>query len=65
MCYTSDTPVAVEYMSPSVTPWRWPRSEKMMSRNPAIRMFEFDTATYAMTDVKQYYLVLEEANNKG
>ena len=58
----SDTTVAAIFVSPSVTPWRWPGSEFTSSRNPAMRVFDFDPQQLHLTDVKQYYLELPKAN---
>lgn len=55
-------PVGTIFISPSVTPWRWYGSNYSAPRNPALRRFDFDPQSLQLTDIKQFYLKLPDAN---
>ncbi|XP_059473805.1 acid sphingomyelinase-like phosphodiesterase 3a [Neocloeon triangulifer] len=54
-------PVNWLMVAPSVTPWRPPSD----SGNPGLRLFKYDTDSGQILDYTQFYLELEEANQKG
>ena len=55
-----DEPVSAMFISPSVTPWRVPKSDgsKTPPHNPAIRKYVIDASTFEVTDYEQYSLDL-------
>ncbi len=60
--WSSGTAVATLFACPSVTPWRYPGSDMAFPRNPAMRKVEYDPQNLHLTDIKQFYLNLPEAN---
>ncbi|KAG4079828.1 hypothetical protein HA402_014959 [Bradysia odoriphaga] len=54
-------PVSWIMIAPSVTP----RKTNVLSNNPAMRLYKFDTDTGQVLDYTQYYLDLDSANTLG
>lgn len=64
--YNNETAVASILIAPALTPWKIPGTLiGPASNNPAIRLFEYDTATFGLRNYEQYYLDLGEANQKN
>lgn len=60
----TETPAAVMYLAPSVTPWKTTLTG-VSANNPSIRLYEYDPKTGAIVNIQQYYTNLTEANLKG
>ena len=63
----SGTPSVVEFLVPSVTPWRARVTPTIIkqARNPALRAVEYDKDSLEILNIKQYYVDLMEANKKA
>ncbi len=60
--FSAGSPVATLFVSPSITPWRFAGSPVSFPRNPALRRVDFDPQSLQLTDIKQFYLKLPDAN---
>ena len=61
MCNTPQTSM---FLAPSVTPWKT-TLEGVSAQNPAIRVYEYDTVSHTVTNIRQYHADVTEANKKG
>ena len=61
------SPEAVMLVAPSVTPKRAKLTEEIVkqARNPGLRAIKYDTSTFTILDIEQYYINLDEANSIG
>ncbi len=53
-------------IAPSLTPWRarLPGGRRGKARNPGVRKIYYGTTNFRLTDVEQFYLNLNEANDQ-
>jgi len=57
---------SVIWIAPGVTPWMTTLPGTIDgANNPGVRLFQYDTDTCLPMDYTQYYMDLEESNNKG
>ena len=63
-CLFLGTPSVVEFLVPSVTPWRARVTPTIIkqARNPALRAMVYDRDTLEILNIKQYYVDLTKAN---
>lgn len=62
LCDRSGLPISYILLAPAVTPWR-STLPGAGANNPGFRLIDYDPSNWTITDVRQYYINLTEANS--